>query len=139
MKGYYEYLKDEILSFKGNYERFVDYIPEFFRLLCNLLNEKGISREDRLMINAALAYFVTPLDVIPEDIYGPAGYIDDVFICTVVLKRIESKYGDKILIRNWEDDEEDVIQAIHESYEKSKRILEDKGLKERVLKYAGLD
>ena len=34
-------------------------------------------------------YFVPPNDVISEEIYGPLGYIDDIFLCTVVLKKFK--------------------------------------------------
>ena len=39
----------------------------------------------RLEISAAIAYYVAPDDIIPEEIYGPYGYIDDIFISVYVL------------------------------------------------------
>lgn len=137
MKDYYEFLKQEMLEFRGDYEKFVDYVPDFFKLLCNLLNEEGVSPHERLLINAALAYFVTPLDVIPEDIYGPAGYVDDVFVCTFVLKKLAENHGENIIKRNWESDE-DAIEAINTSYEKSDKIVDEKGIKEKIMRYSGL-
>ena len=46
------------------------YIPDFFKLLCNLLDE-NLKPEDRRKINSALAYFVILNDAMSEEIYGP--------------------------------------------------------------------
>mgnify|MGYP001111363507 CR=1 FL=1 len=135
-KGYYDFLKEEIKRFKGNFEEFILYIPEFFKLLCGLLNE-DIEKEDRQKINSALAYFVVPNDIIPEEIYGPMGYVDDIYLCTVVLKEIQEKYGVDLLKSLWECDE-DFEEVLKVSYQRSLDILEEKGVVEDILKYSGL-
>ncbi len=33
------------------------------------------------MVLSTIAYFTLPVDIIPEDIEGPNGYIDDIFLC----------------------------------------------------------
>jgi len=135
-KGYYDFLKEEIKRFKGDFEEFILYIPDFFKLLCGLLNE-DIKKEDRQKINSALAYFVVPNDIIPEEIYGPMGYVDDIYVCTVVLKEIQEKYGIDLLKSLWECDE-DFEEVLEVSYQRSLDILEEKGVVEDILKYSGL-
>jgi len=136
MKEYYDFLKEELNNFEGDFDKFVLYAPELFRLLCKLLDEP-LSKEDRRSINSALAYFVVPNDVIPENIYGPIGYVDDIYVCTTVLNELKNKYGINILKKHWEDDEEiDVVLKI--CYEKSKRLLKEQNLVERVLETSGL-
>ena len=135
-KGYYDFLKEEIKRFKGDFEEFILYIPEFFKLLCGLLNE-DIDKEGRRKINAALAYFVVPDDIIPEEIYGPMGYVDDIYLCTLVLKEIQKKYGIELLKNLWECDE-DFEEVLDVSYQKSLEILEEKGVVEDILEYSGL-
>ena len=68
--GYYEYLKNEIKSFKGDYDPYIDYMPDFFKLLTDLLSTELPDKEERKKISCALAYFIAPNDVIPEEIYG---------------------------------------------------------------------
>ena len=63
------------------------------KLLTDILNEKVLSAEYRLKICAALGYFVAPLDVIPESITGPDGFIDDFFVCCYVLEEITNEFG----------------------------------------------
>lgn len=137
MKHYYEFLKEELNNFEGNFDRYILYIPEFFKLLCNLTEEDEITLDDKRLINSALAYFVIPNDVIPEDIYGPAGYLDDVYVCAFVLTRLKEKYGIKLLEKHWEG-EETFKKVLNVSFKKSQKELKDKGLLNRVLKFACL-
>ncbi len=135
-KGYYHFLKEEINRFRGEFDDFILHIPNFFRLLSNILNE-DIDSEDRKKVNCALGYFVAPRDVIPEEIYGPLGYIDDIFLCCHVLKDLKEKYGSELLKSCWEADE-DIEKVLEYSYEKSKEEIEERGIKDEILKYSGL-
>lgn len=135
-KGYYDFLKEEIKRFKGDFEEFILYIPDFFKLLCGLLNE-DIEKDDRRKINSALAYFVVPNDIIPEEIYGPMGYVDDIYLCTLVLKEMQKKYGVELLKSLWESDE-DFEEVLEVSYQKSLELLEERNIVEDILKYSGL-
>jgi len=137
MKNYYDFLKHELDNFQGDFDKFILYIPDFFKLLCNLLDE-DMEKEDRRIINSALAYFVVPNDVIPEEIYGPMGYVDDIFVCAKVLKKLQEKYGLQMLARLWDCDEE-LDDILDYSYAKSLEILKKQDAVKHVLEYAGID
>lgn len=136
MKNYQDFLKYELDNFEGDFESFILYIPEFFKLLCDMLHE-DIAKEDKRKINTALAYFVIPDDLIPEDIYGPMGYVDDIFVCTVVFKDLYNKYED-LIKQNWREDEE-LGSVIDICYKKSLKILEEKKLVDTIFDYTGLE
>lgn len=136
-RGYYEFLKEEINRFRGDFDDFILYMPEFFRLLSNLLNE-DIDQQDRRYINCALAYFVVPSDVIPEEIYGPFGYIDDIFLCCYVLNMLQEKYGFSYLESCWECDEP-LETVLDYSLKESSDIIEEKGLRDDILAFVGLE
>lgn len=137
MKSYYDFLKYELDNFQGDFDGFILYTPDFFKLLCDLLDD-DIDKQDRRIINSALAYFVVPNDVIPEEIYGPMGYVDDVFVCAAVLKKLQKKYGPEKLAKLWDCDEE-LDAVIDYSYQKSLEILEKQNLAKQVLEYSGLE
>ncbi len=135
-RGYYHFLKEEIDKFRGEFDDYILHIPNLFRLLTNLLNE-DIDSEDRRKVNCALGYFVAPADVIPEEIYGPLGYVDDIFLCCLVLKDLKEKHGTELLRSCWEADE-DIDKVLNYSYEKSKKEIEDRGVRDDILGYSGL-
>ena len=130
-------MKEELETFEGDFDKFILYIPEFFKLLCQLLEEESIDIEDRRKINSALAYFVVPNDVIPENIYGPMGYVDDIFACCVVLNQLKKKYGLSLLKKFWDNDE-DFETVLKTCYDQSMKLLEEQGLVDRVLKSSSL-
>ncbi len=136
MKTYYDYLNDELHSYEGEFDRFIFYIPDLFKLLCDMM-DRNIDVQDRQNINSALAYFVLPNDFLPEDVHGPMGYADDVFVCAMVVKKLVDKYGIKMIEEAWEN-EEDLQFAIDICIEKGKKILDEMRLTDRLLEYVGL-
>ena len=134
-KDFYDLLRENLDSYRGEYERFIDYGPDLFKLLINILNDRNIGSHIRIKINAALAYYVAPFDIIPEQIYGPHGYIDDIYVCAYVIKNIVGELGYDYLENVWEGDENLEI-VVDECYTKSEEILEDKV--DEVLGYVGL-
>ena len=89
----------------------------------------------RLSISAAIAYYVVSMDVIPEAIYGPRGYIDDIYISVFVLRKVAHELGYEFLQELWEDDE-DIENIIEICFKESVEVLEDRV--EDILTYVGL-
>lgn len=98
-------------------------------------SEKQLSKESRLEINAAIAYYVIPNDVITEEIYGPYGYIDDIFVTVYVLRRIAEIHGYDFIQDIWRPNN-NVKEVIDECYDNSLKMLEDKVYP--ILSYSGL-
>ena len=136
LKDFYCTLLENLENFDGEYASFIDCGPNLFKLLCDLLDE-DIDKEDRIKINAAISYYVVPMDVIPEEIYGAYGYIDDIFISAYVLKFLAEKYSFDFLQEAW-DFGNDVEEVIEDCYEKSLESLTDEQI-EAILFYVGLD
>lgn len=134
-KDFYDVLRENLDNYDGDYQDFINYGPDLFKLLTDVLNENEVTADIRLKISAAIAYYVVPFDIIPETIYGPDGYIDDIFVCLYVLKEIEDQMGFEFLEELWESDT-DLRLALDECYDKSKDVIDDK--KEAILKYVGL-
>lgn len=133
-KDFYDVLRENLDSYRGEYERFIDYGPDIYKLLTDILNEKSLNPKLRMKICTSLGYFVVPFDIIPEQIYGPYGYIDDIFLCTYVLKDIREEKGTLFLEEFWEGDEE-IEDVLDVCYNQSKEILGDKV--RDILNYVG--
>lgn len=134
-KDFYDVIRENLEKFEGDYDDYIDYGPDLFKLLTEILNERDVNPQLRLKVCAAIAYYVAPFDVIPETIYGPNGYIDDIYVCCFVLKEIESEMGIEFLESLWEG-EQDLKHALDESYSKSEIVVKDQI--DDILKYIGL-
>ena len=134
-KDFYDTLVENLDGYEGEYAYFINCGPNLFNLLCDLLSQKEISREMRLEISAAIAYYVAPDDIIPEEIYGPYGYIDDIFVSVYVLRKVAKEFGYDFLRNLWKH-ETDVKEVMDDCYDNSLELLEDKV--HPVLSYVGL-
>ncbi|WP_405323856.1 YkvA family protein [Methanobrevibacter sp.] len=134
-KDFYDTLIENLDGYEGEYAYFINCGPNLFNLLCDLLSQKEISREMRLEISAAIAYYVAPDDIIPEEIYGPYGYIDDIFVSVYVLRKVAKEFGYEFLQDLWKH-ETDVKEVMDDCYDNSLELLEDKV--HAVLSYVGL-
>nr|WP_294999701.1 YkvA family protein [uncultured Methanobrevibacter sp.] len=132
-KDFYDTLIENLETYTGEYESFIDYGPKLFKLLCDLLNSE-VDRSFKLPICGAIAYYVTPDDVISEQVYGPYGYIDDIYLSSHVLKMVASHHGYAFLKKHSSDDIERVID---ECERKSLEILNEDEIK-RIIDYIGL-
>lgn len=133
-ENFYNLLFENLESFRGKHAFFINYGPKFFKLLVDLLENEDLENGFKLKVCAAIAYFVVPNDVVPEDVYGAYGYIDDIFLSTYVIKLVAERYGYRMLERYWEDDR-DLEEVIYECHERSKEMLREKTFK--VLEYVG--
>lgn len=131
-QGFYESLKTTIDLYEGKYKELVKYCPPFFRLLCEIVNDKLTDWNTKLMIDAALAYFVLPEDIIPD--HKEQGYVDDLFIVCHVLKEIKS-ISPKVIEDNWQG-EEKILPLIDSLYEKSGAVVAEYSLE--ILRKVGL-
>jgi len=68
--------------------RLVKVAPTLLHLLISLLNHEEISGRTKRIIGGAVAYFILPIDLIPEGVVGPIGYVDDVLISLMLIDRI---------------------------------------------------
>ena len=135
--NYHDFLKDEIMSYRGDLEEYIFLLPELFKILTALLDAPELNPRDRNRIFCALGYFVAPNDLVPEEIYGPAGYVDDVYLCAYIVREIMDRYGIDLVRNFWHDEEDDLEETISYCLEATARELGDTA--PEVLKYTGLE
>jgi len=138
-KTYIDTLKAEFEELRDSgkdFDRELLHFPDMVKLLCDLLDQEAVDRESRVIINIALGYLLVPNDVVPEEIYGAYGYMDDMYVSCVVLASLRQRYPD-MLVRLWSGDEP-FDKVLDLCTFKSERFLEEKNLKEKLLRYCGL-
>lgn len=111
MKPFDQLLEEDIAAYEGRHDDLIYQAPAFYRLLVNLLDDPRLPGRLRPLVLAAIAYFILPADVFPEDLHGPYGYIDDIFLCAYVANEIADDLGPELLEENW-DGESDLLPLI---------------------------
>jgi uncharacterized membrane protein YkvA (DUF1232 family) len=60
-------------------------VPDIFILLVRLALDKKVPASSRALFGGALAYFILPIDLLPEAMLGAVGYLDDLMLAVAVL------------------------------------------------------
>jgi len=75
------------------------------------VNDSRVSGKNKVMLGSGLAYYLFPLDIMPEAIMGPLGYIDDLVFGVYLLNRMLVDTDPQILREHWSGSE-DVLTTI---------------------------
>ena len=133
MKRFDSMLEDAVSGYEGKFSEIIYEAPAFYRLMVRLLDDPNLPRPPSQLVIAAIAYFILPSDAIPEDKYGPIGYIDDIFLCAFVADRVMKETGSEdILNRNW-DGKMPVVPLVKKILDREKELIGDK--KDLIMKY----
>ena len=102
---------------KSKANQYTDFIlagPDLFMLLARLSRDDRVSRRDRAKLVGAVAYFVNPLDFVPELILGPPGLVDDIALSALVLHQVLETTDPTVVREHWEGDPDilDLIRRI---------------------------
>ncbi len=138
-KDYYGILHESIKDAK-EYEMLLKYLPEFYRILCNIISNKKTGWYTRILVDCALSYLVLEKDVLPDK-KSKKGYLDDLFLFSYILKEIRDKISKNIILDNLygvnlEVKDEKIFDLIYDVYSRCCDILE--GKEEEVLEMVGI-
>lgn len=79
-------------------------VPDIFYLMVKLLQDPDVPQNKKIKLIAAITYFISPIDIIPEAILGPVGYLDDLGIAAYVLNDLLNYVDPQVIKRNWVGD-----------------------------------
>lgn len=102
--GYLQSVRDQVAKYAGTFRDVVVLAPVYGMLMFTLMKDPRLSQQQRLWVDAAIAYLVSPDDVIPEEEFGAYGYLDDVFCCAYVADRIGEELGWDVVEEHWTGD-----------------------------------
>lgn len=115
---YYRKLRKKIVKWADNQEnldhKWADLLliaPDIFHLLVRLAADPEVPISEKGKLAAAIAYFVSPLDLMPELILGPPGFLDDIVLSAYALNSIINNTSPEIVTRHWAG-EKDVLILI---------------------------
>jgi uncharacterized membrane protein YkvA (DUF1232 family) len=136
MKSFDQLLKEDIAEYEGRHDDLIYQAPAFYRLLTRLLDDPRLPRRQRPLVLAAIAYFILPADIIPEELEGPYGYVDDIWLCAFVANRIRETSGSEELLTTHWDGEGSLIPLLSEILGSEQSLIGDK--RDLILEYINL-
>ncbi|MBN1890451.1 MAG: DUF1232 domain-containing protein [Thermoflexales bacterium] len=136
MEKFDSLLQQEIARYEGRHDDLIYQAPALYRLMVQLLDDKRLPGRLRPLIACTVAYFILPADVIPEDIHGPYGYADDIWLCAWAAGVVRREVGDDVLTENW-DGEAPLIELLQDILAREADLIGDQ--RDKILWYTGCD
>jgi len=102
---------------------FLMMAPDFFILLWRLANDPRVSGKNKVLLGSGLAYYFFPLDIVPELLLGPIGFLDDLVFGVYMLNKMLSDTSAEILREHWSGDE-DVLKVIQRVLTSADNLVE---------------
>jgi len=115
LPDYADLLRAAVSGYRGPRERSVRRAADVFDFFAALFADPALTRSDRELVNAVLAYFVVRDDYLPEDTLGPVGLVDDLFVAAHAFRSLQRALPPEVLLGAWhaEDDLVDAMAEIH--------------------------
>jgi len=113
-QSFRERMRNWLATEEGKTNKFGEYLmfgPDLFHLLCKLSLDDEVPVKEKAKLAGAIAYFVMPLDLLPELLTGPLGYVDDISVAAYVLNGIVNNTDKSVVEKHWAGDG-DVLHVI---------------------------
>jgi len=91
-------------NIKPKVREFLLVVPDIFYLLVKLVQDPDVPANKKVKLVSAIAYFISPIDVLPEMKLGPIGYLDDLGLAAYLLNDLLNTIDPQIIKRNWAGD-----------------------------------
>ncbi|NLT40526.1 MAG: DUF1232 domain-containing protein [Clostridiales bacterium] len=115
-----DYLNTE----EGRKYKFAEFLliaPDLFHLLIKLTMDKEVPVSDKACLAAAVAYYISPFDLIPDFLF-PLGLIDDVAVAAFVLNRIINNTSPEVVGKYWAGNES-ILETIKKVLQKADELI----------------
>jgi uncharacterized membrane protein YkvA (DUF1232 family) len=105
------------------------FIPRLLQLIGRLVVDPDVPLLDKVILGAAAAYVLSPLDLLPDAV-PMLGQLDDIYLITICLLRLMHGSGETKLRQHWEGPE-DIVQILSTVTDLATRYLPG-GLRTRL-------
>lgn len=85
-------------------------VPNLIKLLVRLTRDPRVPRRTKIVLGAALAYVVSPIDLVP-DFIPVAGVADDVLLLAFAVNHLVHVAGEEVVLEHW-DGPRDLLELV---------------------------
>ena len=75
-------------------------LPLYLKMFFGLFRDPRVPTVDKVLVGAAIAYLLAPVDLVPDWIPF-LGQVDDVFLLVTALKRLMANAGKRVVAEHW--------------------------------------
>jgi uncharacterized membrane protein YkvA (DUF1232 family) len=113
--------KKEQTEARGILRSALRLIPNFLKLLYRLFKDSRVPLAEKALLIGAIAYVISPLDLIP-DFVPFVGQVDDLYLIALVVLRMLTRTSDDVLREHW-DGRGDLAATVHKIDKAARYVL----------------
>ncbi len=106
---------------KGFLRSSIMLIPNFLKLLGRLFKDSRVPLAEKAMLVGAIAYVISPLDLLP-DVIPVIGQVDDLYLIGLVVLRLLARTDDAVLQEHW-DGRGDLVSIVNKILRAAQYVL----------------
>jgi len=110
-------------------------IPSYLRLMVGLVTDPRVAVLDKVLLGVAIAYVVSPIDLIP-DFIPFLGQVDDVFVLVLAVRRLITNAGMRVVRDHWDGAIEDLHPTALQEVIVAAAFFLPRGIRRRLRKIA---
>ena len=133
---FYNTLREKVAGYTGAYADYVLLVPDLFLLITRLMLDPRIDSKHKIYLGAALAYAISPIDLISERRFGPLGYLDDLVVIVAALNMLFKDVDRKIILEHWSG-KEDLLATVEKVLAQADQLI-GMGRVEKILAGLGI-
>ena len=95
-----------------------------------------IDGKHKIYMGAALAYVISPIDLLLERRFGPLGYLDDFVVIVAALNMLFTEVDRRIILEHWSG-KEDLLATVEKVLAQADQLV-GKGRLEKILAAIGI-
>jgi uncharacterized membrane protein YkvA (DUF1232 family) len=132
----YSSLREKVAGYSGAYADYVLLVPDLFLLITRLMLDPRIEGRHKVYMGAALAYVISPIDLMNERRFGVVGYLDDLVVLVAALNILVNEADRAVVLEHWKG-KEDLLATIQKVLGQADDLL-GKGRLEKILAGLGI-
>lgn len=97
-------------------------LPDLVVLMLRLLRDPRVAAGDKAVALLGVGYVLSPVDLVPEFLFGPLGLVDDLLVVAATLSRLVNHVHPDVVRAHWPG-QGDALQVVHRLTAWSERQL----------------
>ena len=118
-----DFIKKQTGDKLDNATQYILLAPDLFVLFARLIQDKRVPTKSKAIAGMVVAYFISPVDLVPEILTGPIGYMDDIILAAYAISRILNDVDKSVVLKHW-NGEADLLHTVQELLKKAEDLLD---------------
>jgi uncharacterized membrane protein YkvA (DUF1232 family) len=133
---FYRSLREKVAGYSGAYADYVLLVPDLFLLVTRLMLDPRIEGRHKVYMGAALAYVISPFDLMTERRFGVLGYLDDLVVIVAALHVLVNEADRAVVLEHWSG-KDDLLTTIQKVLGQADDLM-GKGRLDKILSALGI-